>query len=135
HSKTPYTRPPQTQKFVLYYCQNCKGKLVDLRTKAAHIKYTIVSQQQKTAANFSEASENHKKNTQIYDNDALEEDNKRNFKDNISEYSSDNLEENNQVNFDASEVELEENNFRYTEELNNIFSWIVVWILKYQKRF
>ncbi len=39
------------------------------------------------------------------------------------------------MNFDASEVELEDD-FRYAKEgLDDTFSWIIIWILKYQERF
>ncbi|CAG8469234.1 15021_t:CDS:2, partial [Funneliformis mosseae] len=68
------------------------------------------------------------------DDDASEKDNEREreFED---EYLIDNSEENYQVNFDALEIELNENDFKNTEKEFNNISWIIVWILKYQKRF
>jgi hypothetical protein len=67
--------------------------------------------------------------------DTSEEDNERDFEDETLEYSSDDSEEAFQVNFDAPEVDLEESDSRHAEGLDDTFSWIVIWILKYQKRF
>ncbi|PKK62697.1 hypothetical protein RhiirC2_717505 [Rhizophagus irregularis] len=34
--KAPYVRSPRTRKHIPCHCQNCKGKLVDPRTKKSH---------------------------------------------------------------------------------------------------
>jgi hypothetical protein len=67
--------------------------------------------------------------------DTSEDDNEREFEDNTSEYSSDGSSEAYQVNFDAPEIEIEQNYPVWSEELNENFSWIVIWILKYQERY
>ena len=51
-----YTRPPRTRKSELCYCQACKGKLVDPRTKASHARNRIIPQREITS--FSEIPEN-----------------------------------------------------------------------------
>ena len=69
------------------------------------------------------------------DDDTSEKHNGRYFEDNTLEYSSDDSEEDYQVNFDAPEIETEKINTRCTKKLDNTFSWIVIWILKFQQRF
>src|SRR4051794_38849391 len=54
--KTPYTHPPRTRKPEPCYCQACKGKSVDPRTKEVHEKNTIIPRREITA-NFSETLE------------------------------------------------------------------------------
>lgn len=183
--KTPYARPPRTRKFEPCYCQACKGKAVDPRTKAAHTKNTIKPRRETTISpseapeipfidltppnpennvNYNEEpqEENYpflvKRAPIVFQkyrtsettlpevinellsdddgDDASEEDNERAFEDITLEYSSsDDSEEDFQVNFDAPEMELGENNYRHAEGLDDTFSWIVVWILKYQERY
>src|SRR5581483_1225160 len=54
--KTPYVRPPQTRKHIPCYCQSCKGKLVDPRTKEDHDDNNIIIPQRKTV-DFSQTPE------------------------------------------------------------------------------
>jgi len=183
--KSPYVRPPRTRKHQPCYCQACKGKLTDPRTKATHTEEIIIPQRE-TTINFSEAPEipfndlmppdpendindNEGPQEEIHsflvkrtpiafqknrtsktslpevvdelfsdddrDGASDEEDYERNFRDNTLEYLSDDDLEEDQVNFDAPEIELEENNSRHAGGLENTFSWIIIWILKYQERF
>ena len=70
------------------------------------------------------------------DGDDTSEDDKRDFEDDILEYSSDDSDEDFQVNFGAPEMELEGSDLKGAKKgFNDTFSWIVIWILKYQGRF
>ncbi|CAB4415315.1 unnamed protein product [Rhizophagus irregularis] len=182
-----YIRPPRTRKSEPCYCNACKGKKVDPRTKVAHAKKPILPQhgytinipdapeipfidltpsdpENNTNCNeepqeesypflvkrapiifqknrTSETSLSGVINELLSDDDdddgdgASEEDNERNYEDITLEYSSDDSDEDCRVNFDAPEVEFEESDSRQAEGLNATFSWIVIWILKYQERF
>jgi hypothetical protein len=69
------------------------------------------------------------------DDGVSEEDNEQNFEDNTSQYSSDESEAAFQMNFDAPELELDDVLNHLKERLDDNFSWIIIWILKYQERF
>ncbi|CAB4407777.1 unnamed protein product [Rhizophagus irregularis] len=67
------------------------------------------------------------------DNDKPEEDNEFEEEFDLSS-SDDELEKDCQVDFTTSEIEVEQDNFVQSEDLDDNFSWIIIWILKYQEK-
>lgn len=182
---SPYVHPPRTQKFEPCYCNVCKGKSIDPRTKESHSKNKIISQREITV-NFptsrdllidliipmpenldinsneelqeeiypflvKKCQRNSRKNRTTFthpeaihelfsDDNASEGDGEREPEDNAVDediYSSSSESDDDcQVDFGAPEIEIDQNNtMHYEKESNSQYSWIVIWILKYQERY
>ncbi|PKB98217.1 hypothetical protein RhiirA5_431735 [Rhizophagus irregularis] len=156
--KAPYVRPPRTRKHIPCHCQECKGKLIDPKTKKKHnSRFTNRIIPQRGYTNLTETpNDNHSPinlipSPEIVMNINNEEDHEENLQKESYQFlvkraSILGVQKNNRMStFTTLEVinELlsdddnvsEDERRELEDKSDDQYSWIVIWILKYQERF